>query len=378
MKPVPTASIIISSYNYGRYLRQAIDSALAQEWPSPQVIVVDDGSADDSPAIIRSYGARITAIFQQNGGQAAAINRGFAASRGQIVLLLDSDDVLLPTATARAAEAFADPAVIKVHWPMRVIDRSGQSTGRRVPDQPLSKGDLRAAILQDGPEAYEWPPTSGNAWRRSFLQQALPIPEEAYRVCPDLYLAALVGIAGWVQRINEPQSMWRMHGQNNTWGKKFQPRLEAFILQWDLACDALVERCEAQGLSVDPERWRGNAWCHRVRRVAGAICSIVPPGQSFILIDDNDWGADEEFFGRHCLPFLERAGQYWGKPPDDRTAILELERMRQAGASFLALAWPAFWWRTHFSQFMEHLRGCYSTAMEAPDVVVYRLGEVRR
>ena len=87
-------SIVINNYNYARYLGDAIDSALAQTWHPLEVIVVDDGSTDDSWSVIQRYGERVRAMRQPNGGQGAAYNAGFAASRGEWVLFLDADDLL--------------------------------------------------------------------------------------------------------------------------------------------------------------------------------------------------------------------------------------------------------------------------------------------
>src|SRR5688500_10169891 len=117
----PLASVIINNYNYGRYLGAAIDSALAQTYPHTEVVVVDDGSTDDSRQVIAGYGERVVPVLKENGGQASAFNAGFAASRGDVVLFLDADDLLLPGAVAAAVAHLADPEVVKVHWPLRVI-----------------------------------------------------------------------------------------------------------------------------------------------------------------------------------------------------------------------------------------------------------------
>ena len=86
MNKMPLVSIIINNYNYGRFLAAAIDSALTQSYAQTEVIVVDDGSTDDSHAILASYGARITPVLTANGGQASAFNAGFARGRGDIVI----------------------------------------------------------------------------------------------------------------------------------------------------------------------------------------------------------------------------------------------------------------------------------------------------
>jgi glycosyltransferase involved in cell wall biosynthesis len=87
-------SIIINNYNYDRFLAEAINSALNQTYPYTEVIVVDDGSTDNSRQIIAEYGDRIIPILQPNGKQASAFNNGFAHSKGEIIIFLDSDDYL--------------------------------------------------------------------------------------------------------------------------------------------------------------------------------------------------------------------------------------------------------------------------------------------
>lgn len=89
----PLVSIIISTYNRSRLLPEAIESVLAQTYPSVELIVVDDGSTDDTPAVAARYGSRIHYIRQKNAGVSIARNRGFSASQGEFVGFLDDDDV---------------------------------------------------------------------------------------------------------------------------------------------------------------------------------------------------------------------------------------------------------------------------------------------
>jgi glycosyltransferase involved in cell wall biosynthesis len=96
------ATVLITSYNYAAFLPEAIDSALGQTHPEVEVVVVDDGSTDDSRETIARYGDRIVPVLQENAGQASATNAGFAASRGDIVCLLDADDFFAPEKVAEA------------------------------------------------------------------------------------------------------------------------------------------------------------------------------------------------------------------------------------------------------------------------------------
>src|SRR5207248_4990058 len=110
-------SIIVNNYNYERFLTEAIDSALNQTYCNTEVIVVDDGSTDGSLEIIASYGHRIIPLLKRNGGQNSTLIAGFSLSRGDVVLLLDSDDVLCQTAVTADIYSFSDQAIFKVHSP---------------------------------------------------------------------------------------------------------------------------------------------------------------------------------------------------------------------------------------------------------------------
>jgi glycosyltransferase involved in cell wall biosynthesis len=92
----PLVSVVIPTYNNARYLAAAIDSALAQTWPRVEVIVVDDGSRDETPQVVAPYGDRVVYLRQENQGLAAARTAGLARATGVYVAWLDSDDVWNP------------------------------------------------------------------------------------------------------------------------------------------------------------------------------------------------------------------------------------------------------------------------------------------
>jgi glycosyltransferase involved in cell wall biosynthesis len=211
------ASIIVNNYNYGRFLSDAIDSALGQTYPTIEVIVVDDGSTDQSREIIRDYGDRIIPILKENGGQASALNAGFARSNGDIIIFLDSDDILLPDTVGQVVEMFgAGSTTAKVMYRAEVIDAAGVQTGVvKPPDYlPLHSGDLRRYILAC-PDDLTWMPTSGNAFAAHVLRQIFPMPEKDFRILADLYLSHLTPLFGRVARLDHIGAYYRVHGLNN-------------------------------------------------------------------------------------------------------------------------------------------------------------------
>ena len=86
-------TVVIPVYNGGRYLRESIDSVLAQTFHDYEIVCVDDGSTDDSPVLLQEYGARLRVVRQENSGQSAARNVGVKLARGEYIALLDQDDV---------------------------------------------------------------------------------------------------------------------------------------------------------------------------------------------------------------------------------------------------------------------------------------------
>lgn len=213
----PLVSIVINNFNYGRYLAQAIDSALAQDHERVEVVVVDDGSNDESPDVIASFGERVVAIEKANGGQASAVNAGFAMSRGDILMFLDSDDFLAPRAARCVADTFRQrPELSKVHFRLTVVDETAAPTGRVLPSRSLRlpSGDLRDALAEG--RTYVTPPMSGNAYRRSAIAKQMPIPERTYRKGADEWLICTAPLFGPVAAIEEELGSYRIHSSNLT------------------------------------------------------------------------------------------------------------------------------------------------------------------
>jgi glycosyltransferase involved in cell wall biosynthesis len=145
-----TVSFIIPNYNHARFVRFAIDSALAQTYSDIEIIVVDDGSTDNSRAVLEEYGERIRAIFQANAGLSGARNTGVAAATGEYIALLDADDTIEPNYTQRMLEALGrDPQADGVYCGFRFVDQDDHALGQ-VENRLVAPGDLYAAMLIDG------------------------------------------------------------------------------------------------------------------------------------------------------------------------------------------------------------------------------------
>lgn len=199
-------SIIINSYNYARFVGPAIDSALAQTYRDCEVIVVDDGSTDDSWEVIQRYGRRIKMLRQANGGQGAAYNTGFGLSRGEAVLFLDSDDLLDATAIERCV-AQLRPGVAFVPFRLRLIGPQAEPIGGYVP-YLMHSGDVTPIIRRFG--HYAGPPASGNFYRRSAIAAAFPL-EAHWRRAADTVPFITAAFFGTVAPIADVLGSYRQH-----------------------------------------------------------------------------------------------------------------------------------------------------------------------
>ena len=180
-------SILISSYNYGRYLSQAIDSALNQTYGNVEVIVVDDGSTDSSSELIKSYGDQVIAVLKENGGQASAMNAGFAASSGKVICLLDADDLFLPEKVSYVADLFQENP--DIDW---VFNQSARLDATEINAEDLAdifqkvrvescqtqldKIDFRRGVIKG--KIPDFPPSTSNlCFSRRIMEKIFPLPE---------------------------------------------------------------------------------------------------------------------------------------------------------------------------------------------------------
>lgn len=378
------ASVIVDNYNYAKFLGDAVDSALAQTYPYVEVIVVDDGSTDNSRDVITGYGNRVISVFKENGGQASAFNAGFEISRGDIVLFLDSDDLLLPTAVEKAVVGMQNPGVIQVQWHMWEIDETGAKLGNLIPSGPLAAGDFRAEVIRSGPTSAPYPPTSGNAWRRSFLSTVLPVPEYGDKHGADAYLCVLAPLYGLLHALPEPQGCYRVHprsfstghGKLGDWCRDCSSELRLAVSRYKNHCKALAQELRHMGIEADTASWmgpqRGYAWMTDMLSLPDALVQVIPEGATFLFIEENTLGG-RFVSNRKALPFMERDGAYWGLPPDGATAAAEVRRLCRSGAEFLVIIRSCFWWLEAYPELDELLRAKCSRILDDHRAIVFDL-----
>lgn len=208
--PLLTISVIITNYNYEQYVGDAIDSVLKQTRKADEIIVLDDGSTDRSRERITAYGDAVKAVFQSNQGIKAVSNTAYSLSTGMLVIYLDADDVLYPTALERIALAYG-PGIAKMQYDLDVVDSQRKPLGRRYCNFPetVSPQETARYFRQNG--TYIWPVTSGNAYAREFLEKVMPLTPP---VSHDGVLNTIAPLYGEVVTIPEALGQYRLHRNN--------------------------------------------------------------------------------------------------------------------------------------------------------------------
>jgi Glycosyl transferase family 2 len=355
---VATASVVIVNYNYERFLHEAIGSALSQG-DEVDVIVVDDGSSDGSAEVIRRYGDRVTPQMQANAGQASAFNAGFTASTGEVVCFLDADDYLLPGTMIDVLARFAAERFAKLHWPLLEVDEVGQQLGGINPPVDLPAGDLAELVVERGPGAYPTPPSSGNAYSRSFLDEAMPVPTEL-RVCADGYLYDLAPLYGPVARLDRPGGAIRFHDGSNFMARGYDDRLPHSVRAHELTISRMAERCRQIGREPDEAGWREQSWPIRSQRALAEIAEVIPAGTPFVLVDGGRLGV-EPTASRPLVRLTEHS-------EDD--ALREL-RGNHPTLDILVVAWPSFAWLDARPDLQAEINRSYRPLRENSRVRIY-------
>ena len=251
--------MIIPAFNLARYLPAAIDSALAQDFCGGpvEVIVVDDGSTDDTPRVLDGYRDRVRVIRQPNRGLVGAVQRGLQAAGGEYIALLDADDEWPRDRLVRhVAMLDCDPALGLVHGDMEVVNEAGDivhpsffAAQRIVPSTGRVLGRLLAGNFVSG---------GASTFRASLLPAVCPIADAA--AYPDWWIAAGVAAVAEIGTAPGIANRYRYHGANMSLGSgaDAQPRIQRIELPWRRWM--LTHLVEDDTVSVADLRGAWGAW----------------------------------------------------------------------------------------------------------------------
>jgi glycosyltransferase involved in cell wall biosynthesis len=214
----PTVSVLITCFNYGAYVGQAIDSALEQTYPPTEIIVSDDASQDNSCEVVESYISRnpsIRLLRNPHGGMAANLNSAYRNCSGDIIFLLDADDTFLPGKIEALVQAFQShpQAGFGIHR-ASLVDNQKRQRGMYPLLSALPTGDCAQWTYNNAGILMGLPPTTNLALRREIAEQIFPIPVE-YTGYAEQMIHRLAPLMTELCAVDQPLARWRLHGHND-------------------------------------------------------------------------------------------------------------------------------------------------------------------
>ncbi|MFT3886589.1 MAG: glycosyltransferase [Arachnia sp.] len=203
-------SVLMPAYNAGEYIGAAISAVLSQTYSDVELVVIDDGSTDDTYRIASGFGDRIVLLQQPNAGQAAARNTGISAATGDVLALCDSDDVLLPNYVAKAVEVLEKaPDRSWVTCAASLLTDDGLVDYGVSPFGVIAPEQQREAIFQMNFVSIF------SVFPRRMFDEIGPFTDELRR-CEDWEYWLRAMISGWrVAFQTEPTALYRRHGEGN-------------------------------------------------------------------------------------------------------------------------------------------------------------------
>ncbi len=270
--PAPLVSIVIPAYNHARYLDEAIGSVLNQDYPRVELLVLNDGSTDETPAVLEKYGRSFYWETQPNMGQAATLNKGWRLARGEILGYLSADDVLLPDAVRTSVAYLEDhPEAVLTYPDFNLID-----PGSHLIDAAQAPEYSYYEMVVDMVCA----PGPGVLFRRSAFAAAGGW-DVSLRQLPDYEYWLRLGLHGSFLHIPKVLALFRVHEESQSFAgsderKAEEPRrvLTTFLARPDLPGPVAQARGRALGqahLLTARLHWRAGRYAVALLRVVQAI-----------------------------------------------------------------------------------------------------------
>jgi hypothetical protein len=351
-------SIVLPTHNGTRYLRESIDSCLAQTYQNWELIIVDDASTDETPVQVANYVARDRRVRSirnaSNRKLPASLNAGFALAKGEFLTWTSDDNCYRPNALAEMLSCLKERnSADIVYAQFTVIDEQG-----------IPIGGGWASPIEELP--FRNPIGACFLYRRRVHEQLGGYAEDLFLVEDyDFWLRASTQFR--FMFLERALYLYRQHGHSLTGTQLQRIRIAK-------------EECLARNLPR--MTWMNQSLRERAQQALVAtttgrmaiqeIMGAIPEEESLILVDEEQIRS-ALVPSRRAIPFLEQDGQYWGPPPDDATAIRELERLREAGAAFMVFAWPAFWWLDHYAGLHQHLRKEFRCVLQNDRLIAFDL-----
>jgi glycosyltransferase involved in cell wall biosynthesis len=410
-------NIAIPTYNRAHLLALTLTSVLQQDYADFEVTILDNASTDNTAKFVSSI-EDLRVKYHRNPhtiGMFRNWNRAIETNSSMYLCILGDDDLLLPgfiSDSVAALDQYPHAGFSTVGTRAIDIDGTACDVDRKNISDPkladLVEGfrnlDPLPAGVMEGP-AYLHGLVAGKSWlihassvmiRSETLRNAGKFDNPHYKYTIDINLFNRLASCSDVVVIPKILCEVRFHcSQETLMHYDAEAHLDpvavlaermdaiAYLLQSPRAAHGayrnwLAERLLDLGLRRSLETQHlipalNYSWSEQLETARRDLQLLLPAGESFILVDEDQWRSEVIAEGRRPLPFLERGGQYWGPPPDDATAILEVERMRTEGANFMVFGWPAFWWLDCYGGLRDHLSSNYHRVARNSRMVVFDL-----
>lgn len=219
LSETPLVSVLIANYNYAKYINQTLDSALRQTYQHFEIIVCDDGSSDNSCEVIETYvqnDSRIKLIRQPNGGVASALNTTYRESKGEIICLLDADDIWIDTKLEKVVNEFKTnlQSGFVIHNVI-LIDSQGKFIKGNPMYKKLASGWMADYALENGGHIGNIPQASALSIRREVAEYIFPLNEN-FRQNADSLIFRCAPYITVIGAVPEVLNQFRLHGSNTT------------------------------------------------------------------------------------------------------------------------------------------------------------------